>query len=206
MYVPPKFAVEDRDKQLQVIRDQGWGCVVSVEGAAPVATHLPFVVEGDAGKERLAFHLAHENPQWKTFAERRQILVVFQGPHSYVTPSWCEARRALPTWAYAAIHVYGRPQIVDDPDKKRRMQQRLVAYFEARFENQWTMDHLDEKWVDTMLKRVVSFELPIERMESIFRLLQNRPENDRVRVADRLAQSPDSNARSIAEMISRHAS
>jgi predicted FMN-binding regulatory protein PaiB len=57
-----------------------------------------------------------------------------------------------------------------------------------------------------MLKRVVSFEPPIERTESIFRLLQNRPENDRARVADRLAQSPDSNARSIAEMISRHAS
>ena len=92
----------------------------------PFASHHPFLVEGESGSERLDFHMARANQHWEALTTGNEMLVVFQGPHTYVTPSWCEAERALPTWNYVAVHVYGRPVIVDAPDKVRAAIKRLV--------------------------------------------------------------------------------
>ena len=73
-----------------------WGCIVGMRDGVPIASHLPFLVKGEPGRETLDGHMAGANPHWKTFADGAEVLVVFQGPHTYVTPSLCKAERASP--------------------------------------------------------------------------------------------------------------
>ncbi|MEE8453646.1 MAG: FMN-binding negative transcriptional regulator [Limibaculum sp.] len=204
MYLRPTFTMTDRETQLNVIRDAGWGCIVGMRDGVPIASHLPFLVKGEPGRETLDGHMARANPHWKTFADGAEVLVVFQGPHTYVTPSLSKAERALPTWNYAAVHVYGRPVIVDAPDKVRALIKRLVDFRESRFDRPWRMESLGEGWVDRKLRGIVGFEPPIERMEAIFRLMQNRSAEDRRRVVDALAKSDDTNAQGVAALMRRH--
>jgi transcriptional regulator len=170
----------------------------------PIASHLPFLVEGEQGQERLEGHMSRANPHWETFANGDAMLVVFQGPHTYVTPSLSEAERALPTWNYAAVHVYGQPVIVEAPEQVRALIKRLVDFQESRFGLPWRLESLDEGWVDGKLRGIVGFQIPIERMEATFRLMQNRSVEDRRRVADALAGSDDTNAQGVAAMMRRH--
>ena len=204
MYLRQAFAVTDRETQLNVIRDAGWGCIVGMQDGVPIASHLPFLVKGEPGRETLDGHMARANPHWKSFADGAEVLVIFQGPHTYVTPSLCKVERALPTWNYAAVHVYGRPVIVDAPDKVRALIKRLVDFRESRLDTPWRLESLDEGWVDRKLRGIVSFEMPIGRIEATFRLMQNRPAEDRHRVAAKLADSDDTNARDVAAMMRHH--
>ena len=119
-----------------------------MKDGAPIASHLPFLVVGQQGQERLEGHMSRANPHWETFANASETLVVLQGPHTYVTPSLSKAERALPTWNYAAVHVYGRPDIIDAPNDVRALITRLVNFRESRFDAPWRLDSLDETWVD----------------------------------------------------------
>ena len=204
MYLRRTFTVTDREAQLNVIRDAGWSCLFGMKDGVPVASHLPFLVVGEPGRERLEGHMSRANPLWQTFASGAEILAVFQGPHTYVTPSLSKAERALPAWNYAAVHVYGRPEIVDAPDDVRALITRLVDFRESLFDAPWRLESLDQAWVDSRLRGIVSFQMPIERMEATFRLMQNRSVEDRRRVADAFAESDDTNARGVAAMMRSH--
>ena len=205
MYLRRTFTMTARETRSNVIRDAGWGCIVGMQDGVPIASHLPFLVKGEPGRETLDGHMARANPQWKTFADGAEVLVVFQGPHTCVTPSLSKAERALPTWNQPAVHVYGRPVIVDAPDKVRALIKRLVDFREPRFDTPWRLESLDEGWIDRRLRAIVGFEMPIERVEATFRLMQNRSAEDRRRVADALAESDDTNnAQGAAAMMRRH--
>jgi len=204
MYLRRMFTVTDRETQLNVIRDAGWGCLFGMKDGVPVASHLPFLVVGEPGRERLEGHMSRANPHWETFASAAEILAVFQGPHTYVTPSLSKAERALPAWNYAAVHVYGRPEIVDAPDDVRALITRLVDFRESLFDAPWRLESLDQAWVDSKLRGIVSFQMPIERMEATFRLMQNRSVEDRRRVADAFAESDDTNEQGVAAMMRSH--
>jgi len=204
MYLRRTFTVTDRETQLNVIRDVGWGCMFGSADGIPIASHLPFLVVGELGEEMLEGHMSRANPHWETFADSAEMLVVFQGPHTYVTPSLSTAESALPTWNYVAVHIYGRPVIVDAPGEVRALITRLVNFRESRLDVPWQLESLDEHWVDERLRGIVSFQIPIERMEATFRLMQNRSLEDRQRVADALAESDDTSAQDVAAMMYRH--
>ena len=204
MYLRRTFTVTDREAQLNVIRDVGWGCIFGMKDGVPIASHLPFLVVGGQGTEMLEGHMSRANPHWRTFANAAEMLVVFQGPHTYVTPRLSKAERTLPTWNYAAVHVYGRPIIVDAPNDVRALITRLVNFRESQFDVPWRLESLDEAWVDGKLRGIVSFQIPIDRMEATFRLMQNRSVEDRQRVADALADYDDTNAQDVAAMMRHH--
>ena len=204
MYLRSVFSQDDRETQLDVIRENGWGHIVGVQNGVPFASHHPFLLAGEVGQERLDFHLARANPHWETFTDGDEKLVVFEGPKHYVTPNWCEAERALPTWAFVSVHVYGRPTLVDDPEKVWAGQKRLVDFRETQFDTPWQMESVAGEWLDGMMRAIVSFEMPIERIEANFRLLQNRPTGDRRRVADALAELDDTHAKGVATLIRRY--
>ena len=86
-----------------------------------VANHFPFIVDAEASPlGTLRAHMARANGQWKGLDGSGEALVIFQGPHQYITPSWYPAKaetgKVVPTWNYALVHVYGRPRIVEDPE------------------------------------------------------------------------------------------
>ena len=198
MYLPKDFAVEDRETLYGLIRANSFGLLISQVDGQPFATHLPFLLEGDV----LVAHMARANPHWQAFADGGEVLCVFQGPHAYVSPSWYTAGNAVPTWNYTAVHVYGAPEIVDDPQAAYADQDKLVDFNEVGFETPWRLGARDRNFVDGMIRAIVNFRIPIARIEGKFKLSQNRPEEDRKRVAAQLETSADLAAAACGALMS----
>jgi transcriptional regulator len=201
MYVPDKFAETDRATLLDLIRTIGWGYLVGVADGVPVATHLPFLIEGEPGAEKLVAHMARANPHWKSFAARGEQLVIFSGPHAYVSPRWYTTAKAVPTWNYVAVHVYGAPRVVDDPAAVRVAQKRLVDFHESGADAPWRMEDVDAGFIAGMLRAIVSFEVPIARMEGKYKLSQNRTPEDRAGVIAALSESSYEGSRGVARLM-----
>jgi len=204
MYRRDVFQIENREAQLDIIREDGWGHIVGVQDGLPFASHHPFLLKVEGDEETLEFHMPKANPHWRSILDGELKLVIFEGPKHYVTPSWCAGERALPTWAYVALHVYGRPKLVGEIKDVRSGLGRLVDWNETRFDEPWSLDSVDEGHVAKMMRAIVGFEMIIERMEANFRLLQNRPAGDRRRIADALARLDDTRAQGVAALMRRH--
>lgn len=197
MFVPKHFSVEDRDALDEVIREYPFGLLIGPVADRPFATHLPFLLDGD----RLLAHVARGNPHWQTMDGRTEMLTVFSGPHAYVSPRWYAGGPAVPTWNYVAVHVYGAPRIFADDRPVRALLDRLVHTYEG---GAWTLGEQDADYVARMTRGIVAFEMPIARIEGKFKLSQNRPAEDRRRVADELADSADVVAAAVARFMQRH--
>ena len=110
MYIPKSFEVTDSTTLLEFIETYSFGTLVTVAGEQPIATRLPLILDRAKGRQGTLFgHVARANPQWRSFDGDRQCLVMFDGPHAYVSPSWYATSPAVPTWNYATVHVYGIP-------------------------------------------------------------------------------------------------
>ncbi len=194
MYVPEVFAVADQAEARRMMREHSFALLVTAAGGSPVATHLPFLFDPERGpKGTLLCHMARANPQWKDFAkleaEGHEALVIFQGPHGYVSPNWYGPGPAVPTWNYLAVHAYGSPRIIDDAAEIKAHQERLVEAHEAGFATPWSMAGQDEKYIRRMLRGIVAFEMPITRLEAKAKLSQNKTEDDRRGVVGALETS-----------------
>src|SRR5688572_31558658 len=135
MYIPSSFRADNPAELQTLMRRHNFAILVTQQysspgsdrGGAPFATHLPFLLEAERGpRGTLLAHMARANPQWRDFAAGQEALVIFQGPHAYISPSWYEVHPSMPTWNYAAIHAYGVPRVVDDRDRLYRMLEALV--------------------------------------------------------------------------------
>jgi transcriptional regulator len=105
---------------------------------------------------------------------------VFQGPHAYVSPGWYRVHPSVPTWNYVAVHAYGRPAVIEAPDRVKALLARLVAVYEGGRAAPWRFESLAADYVDGMIRGIVAFDLPIERLEGKAKLSQNRGAEDRV--------------------------
>jgi transcriptional regulator len=201
MYIPNSFREDDARELHELIRQYNFGILVTQHEGAPFATHLPFLIDASRGQHGvLLAHMARANPQWRDFAGGGEALAIFQGPHTYISPSWYEVAPSVPTWNYAVVHAYGTPRIVDDHGELYRMLQRLVHTHESPRESPWPMD-LPDEYMDRMMRAVVGFEIEITRLEGKHKLSQNRPANDRRRVTEALGASGDTLDRAVAEMM-----
>src|SRR6476619_6129904 len=134
MYLPKSFQVEDLPELHAFMRAYNFATLVTQHEGAPFATHLPFLLDAERGPHgMLLAHMARANPQWRDFAAAGEALVIFQGPHAYISPSWYETHPSVPTGNYAVGHGYGRPQSVEDQAMLRHMLETLVDTHEAAF-------------------------------------------------------------------------
>jgi transcriptional regulator len=203
MYVPKHFAAPDVAWCHAHMRREPFAILVGVDDTgAPFATHLPVLLdEAPAPFGTLIAHVARQNPQWQLFAPDRPVLVVFPGAHAYVSPSWYGQHPSVPTWNYIAVHAYGVPRVVEDPDRVRAVLERLVRTFEDGRPTPWSMDGLTDKYLDGMMRGIVAFEIPIDRLEGKAKLSQNRPAEDQARVRAALSAEDDALARAVAQLM-----
>ncbi len=204
MYMPENFAEDDPDRISELLAGYGFGLVVTVDAdGSPFASHLPLLYDRGSGpRGTIVGHMARANPQWRQFDRMRDVLAVFSGPHAYVSTSWYETHPAVPTWNYAAVHVYGRARIIDDPDGVRAHMQRLVERHESGFETPWRMN-LPRRYETSMLRAIVAFEIEISRLEAKFKLSQDRDDVDRRNVASRLDALGFDDAKALARLMRR---
>jgi len=130
------------------------------------------------------------------------VMVVFFGPHAYVSPRWYEEAERVPTWNYAAIHAYGIAKVVDDANAKHASQRRLVAAMDP----QWLpkFDALRPQYVAGMLQGIVNFEIAVTRLETRWKLSQNRSRRKQELIAAQLEKSGDSAERALAALTRKH--
>jgi transcriptional regulator len=117
MYSPPYNQVENRAELLEFMRSNNFPVLVTGTGGVLHASHLPVTVHEEGGRIVIDMHMAKNNPQWKEFFDD-EVLVIFSGPHAYVSPRWYEEKERVPTWNYAAVHAYGVPSVIKERDKK----------------------------------------------------------------------------------------
>jgi transcriptional regulator len=204
MYVPRDFEVTDRGWCHDLIRGASFATLITADAAGlPFATHLPVLLDTERGPDgTLLAHMARANPQWRHFTAGRPVLVMFQGPHAYVSPTWYEVHPSVPTWNYVAVHAYGVPAVVEDPAAARAVMGRLVETYEAPGPaGAWRLEGLPGDYVTRMMQGIVVFEIPIDRLEGKAKLSQNRTAADRARVAAALGASADPAARAVAAFM-----
>jgi transcriptional regulator len=144
--------------------------------------------------------MARANPQWQHFLNGQEVLVIFQGPHAYISPSWYKTSPAVPTWNYAAVHAYGMPALITDETRLLALLRETIATYERSFPLPWPGD-LPEEFRDRMMRGVVGFEIPLSRIEGKFKLGQNRSAEDRQSIYEALLDSADPTSRALAEMM-----
>ena len=204
MYIPKQFEVTDLATLHEFIETHSFATLVTAAGEQPIATRVPLLLERSRGRQgTLLGHIARANPQWRSFDGERQCLAMFDGPHAYVSPSWYANAPAVPTWNYAAVHVYGIPRPIHDAEQLARLVDRMVAAYEAGMAEPWA-GILPADFKASMLKAIVGFSIEIDRIEGKFKLGQNRPLEDRLGTVNRLETSSDPAARELAALTRRH--
>jgi len=202
MYSPAHFKIEDRATLLAFMRRHSFASIVTHDGALPHATHMPVLASEREGVFTLVTHMARANPQWRQFGDGQEILVMFTGPHAYVSPVWYATEPAVPTWNYTAVHAYGRPCIVDDPARLAAMLRELTEFFESPRKDRWP-GVMPEEFRDRLMAGIVGIEIEVTRIEGKFKLSQNRSEADRVGVITALSASGDQTDREVAELMNQ---
>ncbi len=177
MYNPKHFRISDEDEIFAFVELNAFGQLVSMHEDRLTVSHLPFLIERE--QRRLLCHLARPNPQWQSLPGQ-QVLVTFQGPHDYVSPTWYQTA-GVPTWNYQAVHVYGRCRMVEDGAALAKLVEALSRRYESAFENPW-----QPAYPDSMLKAIVGVEIEIDEIQCKYKLSQNRPAADRAGVIEQL--------------------
>jgi transcriptional regulator len=201
MYSPDHFRVDDRETLHAFMRRHSFATIITHDGSHPHATHMPVLLEAHQGPHgTLVSHMARANPQWKHFDDGREVLVVFTGPHAYVSPAWYASAPAVPTWNYTAVHAYGIPRLITDPERFAQKLHDLVEFYESGREGRWDGE-LPAEFRDKLMHGIVGIEIEITRLEGKFKLSQNRPPADQQRIIAALAASADQTERETALMM-----
>lgn len=205
MYVPPAFRVTDDAEIDAFVRDHGFGTLVSHGHGGPMATHLPVELSYDAdGGRRLRGHLSKANPQWKQLEESPEAMVVFLGPHTYISPTWYD-RPNVPTWNYQAVHFYGTTQVTVSEEELSSALRTLAEHYEPstlpppRFD----FDAMPDDLRAADLKGIVGFAMRVTRVDASFKLSQNRHDSDRARIVAELKSRGDDASCAVAEAMAR---
>lgn len=198
MYIPQEFAVEDMEKCKAIILQNGFASLISSVGERIEVTHLPVMLHELQDGFELHGHFSRGNPQWKDVANK-EVLLVFQGPHCYVSASWYDPPGIASTWNYSAVHVYGRVQLIEDEAETQALLQRLVSQYEG--------DTLKIDWNETLrnvAKGVVGFKLTPTEIQGKFKLSQNRKVADQRSVIEHLLNSERQDEQAVARLMQGH--
>jgi transcriptional regulator len=192
MYTPSAFELTDLGSQHQIIYDYPLGTVISHGTSGLVATHLPFFLDTSAPNPgTLQAHIARNNAEFFSLPDESPVLVVFQGPHAYISPSWYPSKaitqgKAVPTWNYVSVHVHGTLTIKADQAWLRRHLAQQTARYEDGRPNPWSIEDAPPDYIDMMLQHIAGVEISITRIEGKQKLSQNRPVGDRQEVIQEL--------------------
>jgi transcriptional regulator len=207
MYTPDHFRVDDLPQMHALMRARPLSALVSTGPAGLYATHLPTVLKNDGPHGTIECHLARANPHWKDLAEGNEALMIFQGPEGYITPNWYPSKalhgKVVPTWNYAVVHAYGRPEVMKDKDWLRRHVAELTAQQEASEAQPWALSDAPDSYIDVMLRGIVGFRFAITRLEGKWKMSQNREAEDRKGVVAGLQARASGEDREIADAVTR---
>ncbi len=199
MYVPRRYSQDDTAVAHDLIRSNVFATLVTEVSDRPEANHVPVVLDAERGElGSLRFHLARANPTSKALAETQEILMVFVGPHTYISPDWYANKNLVPTWNYAVVHAYGMPRTMDDGELRRLLDDLSASQEERLPKAAWTTDKMPPELVDKMCKAIVGFDLPIAELLSKWKFDQHKGVDDRKGAVAALEELGGESRRAVA--------
>lgn len=208
MYAPPLYRSHDIAQQHDLIEANRFGLITAVVDGRMHGAHIPFVL--DRGPEhgprgRLRAHLAKVNPLVEALSRGDEVMVAFLGPHSYICPDDYATEPHFPTWNYSAVHVCGRPRMLDDEGQRSQLAD-LIAAEEARRlpKRPWMLDQAPSELVEQLRAGIVAFELPIDHMDGIFKYGQNKSAEDLDAQISAFRSRPVDHSARMADLIHTH--
>jgi transcriptional regulator len=188
MYIHPLNKWEDKPEIVDFIRTNAFATLISQVEGKPWATHLPFVLgKNNSGESVLSGHLAKANQQWKSISENEDVLVIFQGPHAYISSSWYNHEN-VPTWNYLAVHVTGKIRLIEGEELMDHLKSLTDIYEEGR-PNRVRIESMNETYVAGQLRALVGFEIKIEEVKAAAKLSQNRDDVNYHHIVEKLEES-----------------
>lgn len=193
MYIPAHFRQNDREAAIAFMKAHPFAIIVSSPDGIPVATHLPFHVESSDDDIILTAHFARANPQWK---QLKDVLVIFSGPHAYISPSLYEREENVPTWNYIAVHAYGTAELVTDEAEGFSILEELIKQSEPAYLSQWA--GLEPKYKAGLFKGIAPFRVKVSRLDAKEKLSQNKTAFERANIIADLQQADDRDVKELA--------
>lgn len=199
MYVPKMFKVSDIQEIKEFVQQHSFGTLVTIQNGRPIATHIPLVLDQEGDDQYIAGHMALGNPQWRTLHECDEVLVMYQGPHAYISSSWY-GHENVPTWNYQAVHMYGKPRILEKEELKIVMKNLLKKY-ESHRENPVLWETVSPELLEKELKGIVGFKIKVTEVQAAYKLSQNRNDEDYKNIMKKLKEEKDATALELSSVM-----
>jgi transcriptional regulator len=199
MYTQKHNRENDPEKLYAFMRQYSFATLLTARDDLPKGTHLPFLVEMENNRVRLYAHMARANDQWRDFSESKEVLVIFQEPHAFISPEFYETQLSVPTWNYVAVHAYGQPRILGGGEETSRLIERLILAHDERYMEQWKQ--LPEQFKSEKLRGIVAFEIAVTRLQGRFKLSQDRTHAEQENIVKEFCASDDPLRAKIGEMM-----
>jgi transcriptional regulator len=208
MYTPAQFKLENAPDAHALMRAHAFAILLTNAAEGPIGTHLPTVLKVDAASPlgRVECHVARPNPQWRS--TQSNGLMIFQGPEAYIRPGWypskAEHGKVVPTWNYAAVHAYGRLEVVEDQAWLLAHVAELTNQQEAPYASRWATSDAPDGYLAAMVRGIVGLKFSITRLEGKAKMSQNREAPDRAGVVRGLTDRGARHDCAIAELVAAH--
>ncbi|QSO48391.1 FMN-binding negative transcriptional regulator [Alicyclobacillus mengziensis] len=176
--------------------------MVTVEEHRPIATHIPIEVREEDGKTYALGHIAYGNTQKNTLENDSNVLLIFQGPHAYISSSWYEAEN-VPTWDYLTVHAYGNSRIISGGELENHLATLLQRY-ESNRDNGRLWETLSPEFLQNQIKGIVAFEIEITSIQASGKMSQNRNDKDYKAIVKELEKLSEKDANRVAEWMRNH--
>ncbi len=199
MYIPEHFRIHDHDDAMAFMRANPFAILVSNAPDEPFATHAPVVLRESGHQLVIRGHVAKANPHWRYLQEQPHCLTIFHGPHAYISTVNYGTREVVPTWNFAAVHVYGNARVFSAPDELLGVLHELIPMFQPAYADQWAS--LSEAYHSRMLSHIVGFEIAVTKIEAKFKLSQNRTRDEQQQIIESLSRDSDTTISGTARLM-----
>lgn len=199
MHIIKFFREENREKILEFLRQNDFATLIAYDGQRPLGSHLLMEIAEEGEKLFINGHMSRANPLWKLFEHKPEVLVIFQGSDTYVSPTWYNHVN-VPTWNYQSVHVYGRPRLITDSNETYGILKRLINRYEA---TGYTLDGLPQDFVEKEMRGVAAFQIEVTSIEANYKLSQNRDDESYRSIVTHLEQRGDDSSHDVADAMRR---
>jgi transcriptional regulator len=201
MYIPKLFEETNNAEILAFMQEFSFATIITSENNTPVASHLPFTITKRGDEIILTSHFARANPQWETISKNR-ILVIFNEPHAYISPSHYDKVLSVPTWNYISVHAYGEGRIIDTSSEAISVLETMIDTYDPEYKKQWNT--LPEDFKIKMVNGIVAFEITVTGLQASKKLSQNKSDIEQQRIIETLSGSKNTTENKVADYMKRN--
>ena len=199
MYKLPYYTEEDQEKVLAFMQANSFANVIGAGEDYPVATHVPLEIKETGGKISFSGHIMKNTDHHKAFSKNENVIVIFNGPHCYISASWYANPNVASTWNYIAVHAKGKIKFTDE-EGTRAMVENITNKYEG-MESDAAFNKLPGDYVNKLIKAIIGFSIEVESIDNVFKLSQNHEVETKLKIIKRLSDNGSNEENKIAEYM-----